>query len=354
MVKIVGSGGKQPPTSAANAAAPAAEVSQPQPTTPKNPVDSTSAAPPLSEQGKAKLKGSRNLSRRLPVMDLKSRLNQDLSKAPGKSADARGVQYTASAQTHQEMQKISEEGNQELKNLYAKYPNFSPDSGKRMVVDPDDKEKIARYENLMNALKDPVKANAIAQGIETNRSDPLYTHMGPTKFTSYLHQSNTNLASSGASSHGMTDIERVAVYGYTTGDYKAINGAMRSNNGQPPDAGMAAYAKHTTNGMKKLPDYQPPPGQEAKLYRAIFSEPSPNWGASTFVKGNTYSDHGFASTATALGGTGSWNLSIEGTKNAKDVGPYSAWPGEKEVLTLPGTKYTVSDVQGSKVTLIPQ
>jgi hypothetical protein len=128
---------------------------------------------------------------------------------------------------------------------------------------------------------------------------------------------------------------------------------MRSSGGKPTDPGLAAYAQHTANAMKKLPDYQPPPGQEAKLFRAIFTEPKPGWGAQTFVQGSKYSDHGFGSTATVSGAQGVWNLTIEGTKNTKDVGPYSAWPGEKEVLAIPGTQYDIKQVQGNKVTLVP-
>lgn len=249
------------------------------------------------------------------------------------------------------METIASQANSELKVLYAKYPNFASD-GKRTVPDPDDKERIARYENLVNSLKSPEKANALAQAIAANKNDPLYAHMGGTKFASFLNQSNTNIAASNAPTHGMTDMERAALYGYTTGDYTAINSALRKEKGSISDPGLAAYAQHATSAMKKIPDYQAPEGKPNKLYRAIFTEPYAGWGAATFVQGQMYSDHAFASTATE-GVPGTWQLTMDGTTNAKDVGPYSAWPGEKEVLTLPGTQYFISQVNGSKVTLTP-
>ncbi|NUP08352.1 MAG: hypothetical protein HOW73_20065 [Polyangiaceae bacterium] len=265
--------------------------------------------------------------------------------------NSKGPAYNPDADTHAEMGKIAAEANQALKDLYAKYPKFDAD-GKRVVPDPDDKERIARYENLTNSLKSPDKANQLAAAIAANKNDPLYNYLGGLRFASFLNQSKSNTDKSGAPDVGMTDIERIALYGYTTGDYTAINGALRKEKGNPSDPGLAAYAKYATDAMEKLPDYQAPAGKENKLYRAIFTEPYPGWGAATFVQGQKYSDYAFASTATE-GVPGTWQLTIDGTKNAKDVGPYSAWPGEKEVLTMPGTEYFIQNVDRNKVTLVP-
>src|SRR5262249_203941 len=152
--------------------------------------------------------------------------------------------------------------------------------------------------------------------------------------------------------HGMTDMERVALYGYTTGDYDPLNKAMRNDKGSPTDSGLAAYAKHTNNAMKKLPEYKPGPAESTTLKLTIFTDTG--WGQSAFVQGKTYSDHAFASTKHDDPGSGAWKLTINGTKNTRDIGPYSAWPLEKEILTLPGAKYTVGKVVGNQVELTPQ
>jgi hypothetical protein len=157
--------------------------------------------------------------------------------------------------------------------------------------------------------------------------------------------------------HGMTTMERAALLGYSTGDYNLLNPALRQGKGQISDPYLAAYSKEVKGALQKIPDYQAPSGQGNVLYRSIYPTAVPggnDWCKTAFVKGNTYSDFAFASTGVKQPPQGEWNLTIMGTKDAKNITPYSAWPGEAEALVFPGTKYTVDNVQGGKVTLIPQ
>ena len=272
-----------------------------------------------------------------------------------KRAAYRGkVQYKASSEVHGHMPKVSQEVNSELKALYAKHPNFNID-GTRAIVGAQDKEKIRLYENLSNALKTPERANRIAKAIAENKDHALFKQWGATKFSSFVALSDSNLEKSKVSTHGMTTMERAALLGYSTGDYDILNPAMRKGKGQLTDPYLDAYAKEVKGALKRIPDYQMPSGQV--LHRAIYPSPTAggnDWCKTAFVKGNTYSDFAFGSTALKLGQPGEWNLEIKGTKDAKNITPYSAWPGEAEVLVFPETKYTVHDVQGKTVTLIPQ
>ncbi len=263
------------------------------------------------------------------------------------------VSYKASSEVHGHMQKVSQEVNSELKGLYAKYPNFRSD-GTRAVVAVEDKEKIKLYENLSNALKTPERANRIAKAIAENKDHSLFKQWGATKFSSFVALSDSNLEKSKVPTHGMTSMERAALLGYSTGDYNTLNPAMRKGKGQLTDPFLDAYTKEVKGALKKIPDYQMPSGQV--LHRAIYPSPiagANDWCKTAFVKGNTYSDFAFGSTALKMGQPGEWNLQITGTKDAKNITPYSAWPGESEVLVFPGTKYTVDDVQGKTVTLKP-
>jgi len=223
--------------------------------------------------------------------------------------------------------------------------------------DPDEKELIAR----MKLTKGIISNNPawIKEKIATYQNDPMYKQMGDVKFLSILASSNNNLENNNIKPEDspLNELERVALFGYTTGDYKQINPAARGNQ-ENLDPGMKAYIQNTISAMQKLPDVEAPthktvetPDGEKKtieekgvLKRAIFSEPFPGWRAQTFQVGNTFTDSGFASATFDLQAQGQINLTMISTKNSKDVSLYSAWPGEKEILIVPGTEYIVKEI----------
>lgn len=233
----------------------------------------------------------------------------------------------------------------QLKNT----PKNSPNS--------DIKELIAR----MNLTQNIINNNPawIKEKIATYQNDPMYKQMGDVKFLSFLASSNNNLMSKYIEPEDspLSEIERVALFGYTTGDYKQINKSARGNQDNL-DPGMKAYIQNTISAMQKLPDAEAPITETVKttngedlildkvgvLKRTVFEEPFPGWGAQTFQVGKSFSDSGFASATFQLEMPGKINLTMTSPKNAKDVTLYSAWPKEKEILIIPGTQYTVKEI----------
>lgn len=77
------------------------------------------------------------------------------------------------------------------------------------------------------------------------------------------------------------------------------------------------------------------------------------WKQGNLSEDSIYRDVAFASTST--GETmGVYKLIFTNAKNAKDIGPFSAFPGEKEILILPGTEYTVTKAEKNVFTLEPK
>ena len=241
---------------------------------------------------------------------------------------------------------VHDQVSSELKELHAKYPHFNEETGKRNVSNSSDKEKINLYEAFTKVYATPEGKEAIQKGVKECQGEPAYRAMGAKNFCTYLALSNSNLEKSKAPTHRMTTMERVALLGYTTGDYRKMNSEMRANKGQIQDADWKAYAGDVTKALEKLPSVQQGkvPGQ---LFRAIYPPDDPNrnndWCFKAFQKGKTYSDFAFASTGLTKPPQGQFNLEITGATKAKDITQYSAWPGEAEALAYPGTEYRVKD-----------
>ncbi|WP_075884050.1 ADP-ribosyltransferase [Candidatus Protochlamydia sp. W-9] len=234
--------------------------------------------------------------------------------------------------------------NSQLKGLTSKYGTLEK------IVGADDKELAKRLTLLQGLLTS--NPHEIIQAIHKYHQNPMFQYMGPLKFISFLAQSHANLPEE-KNVHGLTSRQRVALYGYTTGDYAIINPAMRkAKEGKIEDPGLAAYVSDALKGMLKLPDFQSEE-DSVHLERSIFTEPpdNPLWGQQTFIKNNVFKDFAFVSTTPKSNVKGAWNLTYTSTKGAKDVGRYSAWPGENEILILPGIEYIVDDVDKNNVIL---
>ena len=370
-------------TSSSSAATASSATAKPtdQSSTPAAPPTLPAATPPMSEAAKSKLKATRHLSRQMPAMDLKARLNQGLPKSDAQPADkapaqeklARPALVKTKAESDIHLASIAKKYGPEVAGDYkkmtdelkAELPGLQARRDAKGFMTAEDKEKLKRLESLQTTLKtDPSSRDYFAKEIANNRSDALYKHLGPTKFCSMLADVNNNIKNGKDGkplpTYKWTTMEKVALYGYTTQDYGAINLGMRKDKGTPQDPGLAAYAKHVTSAMKQLPDYAADKSAQTTLYRALFPPPAnaEGWAkdafnALKFTKGGTYQDSAFASHSTSSI-NGNWSLIVQGTKNAKDVGAYSVWPKESEVLVLPGTKFDVLNVDGTKITLKAQ
>jgi hypothetical protein len=215
---------------------------------------------------------------------------------------------------------------------------------------PNDKEELKRLKTLMNVIN--TKPNKIMHDIYLYSSNPMYKYMGDVKFLSMLAQSRENTKDQ---THDLSNLQMVAIYGWSTGDYTTLNKALREAKGEKiSDPGIDAYLHYVIGGMKKLPDVSSP----ITLQRAIFPPlPDAEWADRELVKGTTYRDYGFMSTTTKLDNQGIVNLDFVYPKGAptyaKKIGTFSAW-NENEILIMPNVKFAIAERNGNQVTLIVQ
>jgi hypothetical protein len=203
-------------------------------------------------------------------------------------------------------------------------------------------EKLDRLQRLNQALKDePIR---IAKNIKDHRGDPAYQFMGPGKFSSFEVMTRQLVAENEKArgkSYDLEPMERVAIYGYTTSDYGAINSALRSPVGVQ-DPQLKAYKSHIEDGLKKLDYFDPQQGQ--KLYRGMNSSPQIT---PYLKKGGVLSDAAFVSTSMKYEAIpGDVKMTISAPPNKGRILPFSASPGEGEVLFPPGTQLTFTDKKG--------
>lgn len=235
--------------------------------------------------------------------------------------------------------------------------NAIPDSE---YMDADLKERAV----LLGSLRNKLQANPeqIIKELQEGRNDPLYLKMGPLKFLGVLARIDENIAEMNAnpdpSKHFAGDklnsVQRVALFGYTTGDYRTINPALREAKGREiKDPALATYVQHNKDALAALPNIKVTPDLELK--RAIFNVPSQDWANSSFQTGKIFHDDAFASATNRFEQGGQINLTFipaKGTTeiaHAKVVGPpYSFYSGkEAEVLFEPGTQFRVGEVKRS-------
>lgn len=238
--------------------------------------------------------------------------------------------------------------NNRINSIESNNRRFSKE-GDRFISDNTEKEEYARLIVLKKALE--TDANELLLKIEKYQNDPMFQFVGTLKFLSFLKKSDTNLEMDlEAKNFGLTDLERVAIYGYTTADYTVINPALRgAGAGEIANPRLRAYAQYAVDGLRKLPDLparDPETNEPLVLRRAIFTEPSSGWCARTFVLNGLYRDYAFMSTSKVIG-QGFANLKftfVDGKPtHAKNVKAFSAWPGENEFLLMPGVEFTVTE-----------
>lgn len=257
--------------------------------------------------------------------------------------------------------------NHKLQKLMNKYPTI--DQGKRIIPDPNDKEKYYRLHALMARIKN--EPDFIKKQMDQYIDNPMFQYLGPLKFLSFLAKSDENrnpekvamredltdaqkthliTVLEEAKTINMTDLQKVAIYGYTSADYRILNPAMRKAGDNPiKDPGLKAYVDNIIDGLNTIPDIASP----LVLKRAIFADPSSELVQSILNKAKhpekndpTYKDPAFTSTLKDLQAQGAVNLEIpfeEGQQtHAKNILAFSAWQGEEEILLMPNREYTVT------------
>jgi len=348
------------PRSSSTSAADAVSSTSPTPEQPVARSSSESAEVParkLSDEEKAKIKAQRHLSKRIPVMDLKAKLHAGLEKTE-KGLGGEGGLITASAgalsdkvkygsvqvadikkqfgkEVAADFKTAKEETESEIKKLEKKQSK-----GERLEI--NEANKLDRLKILSESFKS--EPMTIARAIHENRSDPAYQVLGPTHFAGMEVVTRKRLEAKGKGDYGLTTMERVCMYGYTTKDYAVLNPALRkAQGGDIPDPNLKTYANHIKSGMSKLPDYAPVPGKDPLLYRGMMKDKLPDHVKAELKAGGKLNDFAFVSTSVnrdAASSAGDIQLNIQGYggKGAKLL-PFSAFDGEGEVLFPPGTQF---------------
>lgn len=217
----------------------------------------------------------------------------------------------------------AEMGNDKLaKQLFAKLDldNHKPLTERRI-------ETAAKYFEQVSAVKD----------------DPMLGLMGSKKFLNCLFAVDKNIQANNFNTSGMTTIEKVAVYGYTTSDYGYLNKGLREAGGlaKVGHDGLKQYAQHAANGLAKLPDAPPDPG---KTYKTVERGIGGFAGiADRYQAGKTVTEHAFTSTSEGRAYDGDWQFTIK-SSHGKDVSGLSKFSMEKEILFPPGTQFQILNV----------
>ncbi len=145
----------------------------------------------------------------------------------------------------------------------------------------------------------------------------------------------------------VTPGEAVAIYTYTTNDYKQMNGYLYNKNPlDPPDDPVLnldlkpptedqikAKNKQTIDALKKLPAWTG--GITRRGDRGFPGDDA------MYADQNTFAIMAFWSTDKKKPFPGKWQMFVDG-KTGRNVAMMSAYPKEDEVLFPPGTKFKVS------------
>jgi hypothetical protein len=179
------------------------------------------------------------------------------------------------------------------------------------------------------------RAASYTERVAACKDAPMFAHMGARKFTRYLLSVDKAIERSKVDTHGMTDLEKVGLYGYTSSDYRELNTALReAKKGKPVPAGLQDYIEHARRALARLPDATGPTARGVDFLPAEAEE--------RYERGRIVTEYAFTSSAAGNGFDGRYQFTISGA-HGKDVSGFSMFPKEKEVLFEPGTRFKVLD-----------
>lgn len=149
-----------------------------------------------------------------------------------------------------------------------------------------------------------------------------------------------NAAQKAAGLPELTGEEITAIWGYTTDLYKVLNTPLRSG-GYATNLKLQAYVEAAQLGLSKMPKFKGltsrgmtiAPGQLDKVLAA-------------YRPGMLVEESAFISTSAGSKAAFGGNIIIRiQSKTGVDVSAYSRYPGEREVLYMPGTRHRVLSVE---------
>lgn len=130
-----------------------------------------------------------------------------------------------------------------------------------------------------------------------------------------------------------------AIKTYTGSAFRSLNHSLRSNK-YASNYSLQAFVEAAQHGMMKMPKYKGLSSRGMTLHgdglEAMLA---------TYRKGAIVEDHAFVSTSAGSNAAFSGNvyMKIQG-KTGVDISFFSNYPGEREVLFMPGTKFRIDNV----------
>jgi hypothetical protein len=221
---------------------------------------------------------------------------------------------------------------------------------------PEKGLKLKDVDNLRQIVADyGTKYQAVA-------NDPMFQTMGAEKFFSRLETVEKNIARASAEKQQdvsvLTDLQKVAIYGYTnTDECYLLNRELRNNDGDV--SGLSPYGKayiqHITAGLAALP---PPDPSRFESYRENGVDKImvhrgvkhlPQSIDQSYQQGNTVTEHAFTSTSASeskkFHGSYQFNILLSTQTAGRDISALSPHD-EEEILLPPGTQFRVVSREG--------
>lgn len=166
-------------------------------------------------------------------------------------------------------------------------------------------------------------------------SQPLPLQNKQLLMTSYFEIALSPLQQSMALNFGLSRIEAVAIYSYSTEDYKAINPKLRAD--PSPFEAITTYKVFLNSSLSKLPSYIGQVKRGIKLSASEIAQMQP---------GQVIEFSAFTSATSDLGLNRFENTHrlIIQSKTGKDISWLSANPSEREVLFMAGTRFRVLSI----------
>jgi hypothetical protein len=149
----------------------------------------------------------------------------------------------------------------------------------------------------------------------------------------------------------LTDDELVALFGYTGGDYRKLNAALRGDLSPEDAAKLGPYAEKVKSGLEKLPPHEgvayrgmamSPERLEEYLEKSESQEPIADKGFSSASTSEEAALHSLKKNDAE----GKVKVMVEvRSSKGRDVTALSQNPHEQEVLFAPGSKFKIVDKQ---------
>lgn len=194
-------------------------------------------------------------------------------------------------------------------------------------------DKVAGVQEKTNQNDLPAKAagKSATNAISENPSESPAKAAGRT----------VGKAKSAAKPAKLNQVEKNALYDYSTDKFQEVNNHLRNPGESRPD--LDRIVSNVDSAMEKSPTYS------GTKYRAFTPSPEQYQAiASQLKEGGTYSDAAYMSTSDRprgfqAMGKGVISMEIRGNVGA-DISAVSANPGEREVLIPRGAKFKVASV----------